>query len=204
MWYLLSILLWAVAVTVVDIIFAAPVYGLSVWQVILYVAVSVVSVIAIDGVFATVVRWVLPKKWFSVDKAFFAAGRKECRFYEKFGIKKWKDKILELGMFTAFSKSKIADPSNNEYVARYITEANYGIGVHIACSIFGFTVCFVFLKYWYFIGIPVAIVNLIYNNLSMHILRYNLPKLRTLYRINQKREARKKAADSGEENRKTA
>lgn len=192
MLYLTSIFLCAAMVAVLDIIFAAPVYGLSAWQVILYVAISVVGVIAIDGVFATLVRWCLPKKWFSAEKGFFAAGRKECRFYEKMGIKRWKDKVLELGVFTSFSKSKIADPNNNEYVARYIMEANYGIGVHFACSLFGFAVCLIFPQFWYFIGIPVGVVNMFYNNLSLHILRYNLPKLHALYRINEKREVRRK------------
>lgn len=191
MLYISFIIFCVVLIAVLNAIFTAPVYNESVWLIILYTVISVVGVIAIDGIFATIVRWAFPKKWFGVDKNGFSAGKKECRFYEKLGIKKWKDLILELGMFTSFSKSKISDPTNNEFVERYILEANYGIGVHIACDIFGFLVCLIFPRYWYCIGIPVAIVNLFLNTLSILILRYNLPKLHTLYRINQKREKRK-------------
>lgn len=196
MLYLTSIFVLAAIVAVINAIFVAPAYGMNGWLLVLYVAVSVVGVIAIDGVFATLVRWVLPKKFFGVDKKRFAAGRRECRFYEKIGIKRWKDKVLELGVFTAFSKKKIADPTNNEYVSRYIIEANYGIAVHAACSLFGFLVCLFFPRFWYSVGIPVAVVNMFYNNLSLHILRYNLPKLHTLYRINEKREKRKAVKDT--------
>ena len=43
-----------------------------------------------------------------------------------------------------------------------------------------------------------ALVNAVYNGLSLAILRYNLPKLHTLYRINEKRRAREErlAAES--------
>lgn len=187
MMYLLSILLCAAVVAVIDIIFAAPVYNLSALYIIVAVLIYVVVVIVIDGIFATFVRWLLPQKWFGVDKAFFAASKRTCRFYEKIGVKKWKDKILELGMFTAFSKSKIADPTNNEYIARYIMEANYGIAVHFSGIVFGFLIMVIYPPYWLIFGLPVSIVNAVYNYLSFVILRYNLPKLHTLYKFNERR-----------------
>ena len=132
-------------------------------------------------------RWLLPKKWFNSPKKFFSAGKKEARFYEKLGIKKWKDRIPEFGGFTSFSKSKIFDPKNNEYVIRYITEANYGVMVHITGMVFGFLIIFILPKFWYLVGLPVAVINLIYNALSLVILRYNLPKLHVLYKFNSKK-----------------
>ena len=157
--------------------------------IIVAVIISTVSVIIVDGIFSTIVRRCLPKKWFNVDKKGFSAKKQECRFYEKIGIKKWKDKVLELGMFTNFRKNKISEPSNNEYVSRYILEANYGIVCHVACVIFGFLIIFIYpLKYALCFGIPVAIVNAVLNLLPLFILRYNLPKLHTLYKFNARRE----------------
>jgi hypothetical protein len=46
------------------------------------------------------------------------------------------------------------------------------------------------IKVWLYFGFPVAVVNAILNLLPLMILRYNLPKLHTLYRINKKREMR--------------
>ena len=149
------------------------------------------SVIAIDAVFATIVRWLLPKKWFNKDKN-FSAGKKECLFYEKVGIKKWKEKVLELGVFANFRKNKIAEPGNNEYIERYIVEAHYGIVVHICCVIFGFGVIGIFYKLALVVALPVALVNMFLNLLPIMVLRYNLPKLKTLYKLNERREKKLK------------
>nr|MBO4517928.1 hypothetical protein [Clostridia bacterium] len=187
----------SVIIGVINYIFVAPVYDITLWQIAFYVSVSVVAAIAIDAFFAAIVRWVLPEKWFSVERKRFAAGRKECRFYEKIGIKKWKDKVIELGCFTGFRKNKIAEPENNAYVARYITEANYGVGCHITGVLCGYLVCFLFPEFWFSVGLPIGVVNMVLNGLSLMILRYNLPKLQTLYRINLKREKRKNALNGG-------
>ena len=185
--YVSVILIASVIIGVTNGLFALPAFGDNVWNIVLCVTVSVVGAIFIDSVFATVIRWILPKKWFSIDKKRFAAGKRERRFYEKIGIKKWKDKVIELGAFTGFRKNKIADPANNLYIARYILEANYGIAVHIACIFCGYLVCFIFPAHWYSVGLPVGFVNMVLNALPLMILRYNLPKLHTLYRLNARR-----------------
>ena len=200
MFYLIVILSASCLLGAINYIFV----DIALWQTVFYISVSVIAAIAIDGLFAAIVRWLLPEKWFSVDRKCWAAGRKECRFYEKIGIKKWKDKVIELGMFTGFRKNKIADPNNNAYVARYITEANYGVGCHITGLFCGYLVCLIFPEYWFSVGLPIGFVNMILNGLSLMILRYNLPKLQTLYRINSKREKRRQAmkyaaADSTDE-----
>ncbi len=159
-------------------------FELSVWTV-----VCTLSAIAIDGILAAIVRRLLPEKWFSVDKKVFCASKKEMRFYEKLGIKAWKEKVLELGVFTSFSKKQISEPHNNEYVARYIVEANYGVVCHLADIIIG-SGCIAFccpMNLWVSIGIPVTVVNIVLNVLPVFILRYNLPKLHVLYKYNQKR-----------------
>ena len=45
-------------------------------------------------------------------------------------------------------------------------------------------------------GLPVGFVNMILNGLSLMVLRYNLPKLQTLYRINATREKRRQALEN--------
>ena len=202
--YLTIIIAASVFIGVTDYFFDFAAFDFNAWNIVLCISLSVVAAIAIDGLFATIVRWFLPEKWFSVDKEHWAAKRKECRFYEKIGIKKWKDKVIELGVFTGFRKNKIADPNNNEYVGRYITEANYGVGVHITGVLFGYLVCLIFPSHWYSVGLPVGFVNMVLNGLSLMILRYNLPKLRTLYRINAKRAERKKNKTAKSENESSA
>ena len=197
MLYYLTILICMIIISIVDVIVAAPIFSFDVWYIILAVVISTVSVIAIDGVCATLSRWIFPKKWFGVDKKFFLAGKKECRFYEKIGIKKWKEKVLELGVFANFRKNKIADPNNNEYIASYIYEANCGILGHALGVIFGYLIIFIYpLPFWLCFGFPVATVNLVLSSMPLMILRYNLPKLHTLYKYNARRERKNMASNS--------
>lgn len=161
------------------------------WYIIVAVVVNTVAVIAVDGLVSTIVRRCLPNKWFTQDVNFFKVGKKECRIYEKLGVKKWKDKVIELGVFTSFRKNKIADPASNEYIGRYIMEANYGVMCHVACVIFGFSIMFIYpLSYWLNFALPVAVVNTVLNILPIMILRYNLPKLHALYKFNERRKTR--------------
>ena len=196
MMYYLTILICMIILTVVDVFVAAPIFGFDVWYIILAVVLLTVAAIIIDALCATLTRWIFPKKWFGVDKKHFMAGKKECRFYEKLGIKSWKEKVLELGMFAKFRKNKVAEPNNNEYVARYIYEANCGILGHALGALFGFLVVFIYpLQYWLCFGLPVAIVNLVLCLLPLFILRYNLPKLHTLYKYNQRKANRVKQTE---------
>ncbi len=188
MFYLLTILVCMMIIAVLNIIFSIPVFGFSEIYIIFAVIISTVAEILLNGLFAGIVRWMLPKKWFTADKNYFSASKKEMLFYEKIGIKKWKDKVLELGCFTSFRKNKISDPRNLEYVESYILEANYGVVVHLVLIVVSFLVVFMYpLKYWYCFGVPVAIVSVVLNILPLFILRYNLPKLYVLRKINSKR-----------------
>lgn len=174
-----------------DMIVMAPIMDVLPWFFVLAVVVSVVYQIAIDGLFALICNQI-PPKWVK-DKKFFEVSKKEQRFYEKLGIKKWKDKVLELGSLGGFSKSKINDPNNPEYAERFLIESYKGEIDHILGMIMGFTVIFIFpLKYAWMVGVPVAVVNVFLNLLSTMILRYNTPKLKVLHKRalrNQERNA---------------
>lgn len=193
--YYLIILFCMALIIGFNILFAVPVFKFNAFYVVGAVFFGVLMVIAVDGLFAFIVRWMFPSKWFTYDKQGFCAEDKESKLLEKLGIKKWKDKVPELGSFTSFRKNKITDPKNNEYVKRYILEANYGVMVHAMGMIFGFLIILFYpLKYVFCFGLPIAIVNLVYNWLSFSILRYNLPKLHKLYRINEKKAKREQKA----------
>ena len=89
------------------------------------VALAVVVEILLDGLTATVAR-LLPKKFANHELKVFVVGSKEKKFYEKLKIRKWKDKIPEIGHFTGFRKNKLAEPKSVEYVDRFLLESCYG------------------------------------------------------------------------------
>ena len=171
-------------------IFAISVFGFPLRYTVLATIINTAAVIVLDGIFALLIRRLLPKKWFSHEKKFFNVSLKEKKFYEKIGIKSWKDKIPELGGFTNLKKSKIENPYDNEYLSRYLLEACYGVVIHIVTIFTGFLIIFICpLKYWLCFGFPVAFVNAVLNILPVFVLRYNTYKLKILYRRNEKRAA---------------
>ena len=187
--------------TGVNAVFAAPRFGVSFWFILGAVLINVVAVIAVDGLFAFLIHR-LPEKWFGHERRFFQVSAKEKKFYEKLKIRKWKDKVPELGQFTNFHKNKVAEPRNNVYLERYMLEAAYGEVIHLAGCFLGFVIIFFYpLKYWLCFGFPVAVINLIMNILPYFILRYNFYKMKVLYRSNerkQRRAAEKETLPTGE------
>jgi hypothetical protein len=149
-----------------------------------------ISVIAIDGLFAFIIRR-LPERYFDENHKIFMAGKKECRFYEMIKIKEWKDQVLELGGFTSFHKDEIRKPDDIEYIKRFILECNYGSLIHLVDSLLGFLIIFITpLDICYIFAIPVALINMILNFLPMFILRYNVPRLHKVLILNERMKKR--------------
>ena len=188
--YIIIILVSTVVIAVPNAIFRP---GGEPWYMYLIMTVAAVAAsLLIDGIVAFVGRR-LPKKWMDPNKKIFHTSDREMKFYEKIGVRKWKDKVPELGGFTSFHKNKLSDPWNNEYVERYMLEACYGVIIHLFSPFFGFLIVFLDYKMytgwswmWLTIMIPVAIVNAILIVMPAFILKYNLPKLKMLWDINMK------------------
>ena len=164
--------------------------------IIMTVAAVIVSLI-IDGLVAFICRR-FPKKWMDPNKKIFTASERQMKFYERIGVKKWKDKVPELGGFTSFHKNKLSNPWDLAYVERYMLEACYGIIIHLASPFFAFLAILLDYKMytgwswmWLTIMLPVAIVNAILIVLPAYILKYNMPKLKMLWDINMKNKLRK-------------
>lgn len=185
MFYALTITICMIIISVLNIIFNT--FNLTAWYIILAVVVNTICVIIVDGIFAFIIRWIFPTKWFNYDNKHFFVGKKECLFYEKLGIKAWKDKVLELGCFTKFRKNKVYDPKNNEYIERFIMESNSGFVIHLVCCVVGFLIVFIYpLKYAFCFAVPVAIVNFVLHLMPAMILRYNNYRLSILHKYNER------------------
>ncbi len=144
-------------------------------------ALATVIVILIDGMTATICR-LLPKKYADEKSKIYAVSAKEKKFYEKLKIRKWKDKIPEIGHFTGFRKNEIAQPNNVEYLDRFLLEICYGELGHFCILFTDFLLLLFFPLYthWIAIAIPVALVSVFLNIPSIFTLRYNSYKLRIL------------------------
>ena len=186
--YMLTISLGTLAIFLYNF-FVNPA-GYALWQIILFSVIQPVIMIAWDGLGAWIVHWVIPGKWFSADSNFIGVGKKECRFYEFLGIKKWKDHVLELGFLGNFSKKKIENPKDPEYLKLFIQECNVGSMVHLVNLIQAFPILLIFPHVFsiYYV-FPATLINAFLSILPIMVLRYNIPRLRRLLEIIQKKEA---------------
>lgn len=149
------------------------------------------AAIAVDGLFAFIIRR-LPEKWFDYRLRFYAVKPTERKFYKAIGVKAWRGLVIELGMFTSFSKSRFTDPSNPEYTAKFLLESCYGVVIHIACIAVGFLVMLIYPPFALRVGLPVAAVNAVLNLLPVFVLRYNTPKLKSIHERNLRHAAKEK------------
>lgn len=189
--YFIIVLVAMAVIFLVNLLVNPYLFNLETWYILVAVIVNTVAVIAVSGLVATIVRKCIPERIMSIDNMEMKVNKKEVLFYEKIGVKKWKEKILELGATAGFRKNKISDPKNIEFTKRYILEIHYGVYVHIFGMIASFLIIFIYpLKYFYMFGLPVALVSVFLHFLPLCALRYNLPKLKKLHQLNIKRESR--------------
>ena len=119
--YLTTIVICSIIIFAVNYVTLSSNFYTTWYELALAVIIAVVAEIVIDLIFAFIVRWILPSKWFDVSRKSYCATNFEKRLYEKLKIKSWKDKVLELGSLTSFSKRSIASPTDNEYISRFIS-----------------------------------------------------------------------------------
>ena len=178
--YLSIIFIALVAIVSFDGIVATKIFQIDAWIFVNAIIISFVFIVLINIFFAIFVS-ILPKKWFGVSNKFFHVSKNERKFYEKLKIRKWKDKIWELGWLGGFSKSSIKEPHDPKYVERFVVESQKGIIDHVSRMIFGFAIILIFPEFAWVVGFPIAVVNFFLNLLSTLVLRYNLPKLEIMY-----------------------
>ncbi len=170
----------AIAVAAIALVVALAA-GVGYVEVVSRTALAAIAVIFVDGVTAAICR-ALPAKLANPEKKIFHVSQREKKFYEKLKIRKWKDRVPEIGQFTGFRKNKLGDPKNLEYLDRFLLESAYGEIGHFVSCITGFAILFLYPVYslWFAVAIPVAIVSALLNIPSFMILRYNSYKLRVL------------------------
>lgn len=135
---------------------------------------------ALDGLIAILINK-MPDRWFGIDNPLYYVSDTEKKLYNKLKVRRWKDKVWELGGLGGFSKKRIQAPNDTAYVEKFIIECNKGVLTHRLSYPIGFLamltvpgICAVS------IALPVAIVNVFLNILPTLALRYNTPKLHAM------------------------
>ncbi len=170
-------------------------FGTAVWY---YAVIAVVWCVAlqfaIDGLIAIVIKK-MPNAWFGVDNPWYNVSEMERKLYGKLRVRRWKDKVWELGGLGGFSKKTLKEPTNAQYIELFIIECNKGVLTHRLSYAAGFLAMLTLeLPCSCSIALPVAIVNLFLNILPTLVLRYNTPMLHKLLRRLQRKPAAQVAA----------
>ena len=157
-------------------------FGTAAWY---YVLISVVWCTALqfvlDGVVAFSVR-MTPDRLYGIDNLLFHITEWEKELYKRLRVRSWKDKVWELGGLGGFSKKSMASTNDPEYIKKFIVECNRGGATHRLSYPVGFVAMLTLKGTCVFtVALPVALVNLYLNILPTLVLRYNTPKLKTLY-----------------------
>lgn len=171
----------------------APIYHIQYFLLVAQISLATVVEIVVAILVATVAR-LLPKKCANYEKKVFTVSAKEKKFYEKIKIRKWKEKIPEIGHFTGFRKNKIVDPKSEEYLLRFLMEICYGEIGHFFGLIFGFAIMLFFpwsifpnTELFLIITGVVGIVNFLLTLPTIFVIRYNSYKLCVLLKNLRKR-----------------
>jgi hypothetical protein len=150
---------------------------------------------AFDGIIAILINKI-PNELFSTSGTMYTVTKKEMRLYKRIKVRLWKDKVWELGGLGGFSKKALLEPSNPEYIERFIIECNKGVLTHRLSYPIGFLAMATLPNICAFtIALPIATVNLFLNILPTLVLRYNTPMLQAVL----ERLKRKNAVYSSEE-----
>ena len=174
--YLTVIGISMVLICTVNILFeVAPWY-----YVIIATAWCIALQFALDGGLAILINK-MPDRWFGIENRLYAVSETEKKLYKSLRVRLWKDKVWELGGLGGFSKKHCTDPSNPEYIERFIIECNKGVLTHRLSYPAGFLAMLTLTGLPVFtVAIPVAIVNVYLNILPTLALRYNTPKLKLI------------------------
>lgn len=186
--YLSTIGIAMLAISLLNIVFhvASPLYALIgvVWCTALQ--------FAIDGLIAILINK-MPNRWFGTDNPIYHVTKKEKALYQRLGVRRWKDKVWELGGLGGFSKKQLKEPSDPAYIERFIIECNKGVLTHRLSYPAGFLAMLTLPNLCALtIALPVAIVNLYLNILPTVVLRYNTPMLKSLLKRLQRNSRKSK------------
>ena len=177
----MKLYLTVIAISVAVISAVNIIFGIAPWYYVTIAAVWCTALqFAIDGSIAIIINK-MPNRWFGVDNPGYRVTEKERKLYKRLRVRLWKDKVWELGGLGGFSKKKLLEPNNPEYIERFIIECNKGVLTHRLSYPAGFLAMLTLFNVCSFtVALPVAVVNLFLNILPTLALRYNTPMLHSL------------------------
>ena len=137
-------------------------------------------VLVVLGLVTLFLRAFVPDSSWNAERKFFKVQEKEISFYEKIKIKKWKDKVPEMGNTGGFPKRNILSLSV-EYLARFLRETCIAENLHMVSIVLSFSVLFFVSAEALIYAVPILIINMFLHILPCFIQRYVRFKMLKIY-----------------------
>ena len=168
-------------------------FGTAPWYYVIISAVWCTALeFALDGTVAIIINK-MPDGWFGADNPSYKVSEKERDLYRRLKVREWKEKVWELGGLGGFSKKKLKEPDNPEYIEKFIIECNKGVLTHRLSYPIGFLAMLTLPNICAFtVALPIALVNIFLNVLPTLALRYNTPILQAMLQRHKRKEAVKR------------
>lgn len=196
--YLSIIGVSAVIMTIISVLI-----GIEFLNALFFIVLGIIIEFGINAICAAAFH-ALPDKWFTKDKKIFKVGKKETKILNFFKVKKWKDSVWELGGLGGFSKDKVEDTSDEKYINQFIIEINKGVVIHFVSILASFSLLLFYNSiYMFSITLPIAVVSVLLNTMSLMVLRYNIPRLNIVLKRIERQKAKafiQKTQDKNQEN----
>ena len=147
--------------------------------------------VAAIGLLSNPIAYFLPRRWFHPDRFPFRAFRweKNGAVYEKIGIRRWKDKVIDQSRITSFLVKKTVTPRMTARQAQQLViETCVSEAVHLALALLSLY-C---LRLWPGLGgVIFTALFIVFGQLMYAVIqRYNRPRLADVAKRLQKREQR--------------
>ena len=181
--YTVSVIISSIFVVIGNLIYSIGATDLTFLEIVIATALAVMLMLAIDALVATMLHefpklffknFMTQTKFYNANRFPFKVYKKEKFFYEKIGVKKWKDLLPnKMGM----RKDHLEDKNDTNYLSMFIIESCRAEFMHLVSAIVTI-LPLILIPFRYFgIILPVSIVNISLQILPIIVQRYNRPKL---------------------------
>lgn len=175
----------AVTATLAVITAAAAIYSCKTQKITLTYALTApliadLYLLFILGAVSLIMRTLIPERRWNFERGLFKVRERELKLYNKLKVRRWKDRIPEMGKMGGFAKREIKS-TERKYIEKFLRETCYAEAMHFNVGLLGFTALFFFRAETLFIALPLVLVNFALHALPCIVQRFTRYRLYRVY-----------------------
>lgn len=172
--YIIVVVIASALIVFINSIFTSFGFG---W-ILLWMLAGLVGLYVLDTILAGIVM-IVPRKIYNPFSKRAKVFKFEKKFYEKIGIRNWKDKIpIGKGpLGNGRRKDKVTEINNINYLAMFMMDSYRAEIMHAVQALVAWLLLVIYPFNLLTISIPIAVVHTVLQVLPICVQRYNRPRL---------------------------